>query len=94
MLLISPINSFLQRAGRCARFANETGDIYVYDILEQEEKIALETALTEEDKSEIRKINNKYLPYSKEESQNSGRPSRRAAETFGQGGSCASAAAD
>jgi len=68
---ISPINSFLQRAGRCARFANETGDIYVYDILEQEEKIALETALTEEDKSEIRKINNKYLPYSKEESQNS-----------------------
>lgn len=68
---ISPINSFLQRAGRCARFANETGDIYVYDILEQEEKIALETALTEEDKSEIRKINNKYLPYIKEDSQNS-----------------------
>lgn len=68
---ISPINSFLQRAGRCARFANEKGDIYVYDILEQEEKIALETALTEEDKSEIFKINNKYLPYTKEESLNS-----------------------
>lgn len=29
---ISPINSFLQRAGRCARFENEEGKIFVYDV--------------------------------------------------------------
>ena len=29
---ISPINSLLQRAGRCARFENEKGEIFVYDV--------------------------------------------------------------
>lgn len=64
---ISPINSFLQRAGRCARFENETGKIFIYDILEIEEreKIALEVS-NEEDKKEVRAINNKFLPYQKE----------------------------
>lgn len=61
---ISPINSFLQRAGRCARFANETGEIFIYDILDFEDKIALEIAVDDEDKKEIQRINNKYLPYS------------------------------
>ncbi len=65
---ISPINSFLQRAGRCARFKNEVGEIHIYEVLEQEEKIALETATEEEDKKEIRRLNNKYLPYSETES--------------------------
>ena len=61
---ISPINSFLQRAGRCARFANEYGDIFVYDVLniEEKEKIKIETE-DKEDKAEIKKLNNKYLPY-------------------------------
>ncbi|MFN4084199.1 MAG: CRISPR-associated helicase Cas3' [Bacteroidia bacterium] len=64
---ISPINSFLQRAGRCARFENETGEIFIYDILEidKREKITLE-ASNEEDKNEIRAINYKFLPYQKE----------------------------
>jgi len=31
---ISPINSFLQRAGRCARFENEEGRIFIYDVKE------------------------------------------------------------
>ncbi|MEA3313580.1 MAG: CRISPR-associated helicase Cas3' [Caldisericota bacterium] len=31
---ISPINSFLQRAGRCARFKNEKGRIFIYDVQE------------------------------------------------------------
>jgi CRISPR-associated endonuclease/helicase Cas3 len=64
---ISPINSFLQRAGRCARFENETGEIFIYDILEIEEreKIALEVS-NEDDKNEVRAINNKFLPYQKE----------------------------
>lgn len=64
---ISPINSFLQRAGRCARFENETGEIYIYDILEIEkrEKITLDVS-NEDDKKEIRAINNKFLPYQKE----------------------------
>ncbi|MDD2345724.1 MAG: CRISPR-associated helicase Cas3', partial [Bacteroidales bacterium] len=64
---ISPINSFLQRAGRCARFENEYGDIFVYDVLNLEEKelIKIETENIK-DKAEIRKLNNKYLPYAKE----------------------------
>ncbi len=64
---ISPINSFLQRAGRCARFENETGEIFIYDILELEEreKIALELS-NDDDKKEVRTINNKFLPYQKE----------------------------
>jgi CRISPR-associated endonuclease/helicase Cas3 len=64
---ISPINSFLQRAGRCARFEGEYGDIFVYDVLdlEEKEKISLE-ADNEIDKAEIRALNNRYLPYNKD----------------------------
>lgn len=29
---MAPANSLLQRAGRCARFAGETGDVFVYDV--------------------------------------------------------------
>ncbi|MFA7141248.1 MAG: CRISPR-associated helicase Cas3', partial [Proteiniphilum sp.] len=63
---ISPINSFLQRAGRCARWEGEYGEIFVYDILELEEreKLEIETANKEEEKQK-RAINNKYLPYDK-----------------------------
>ncbi|MFW5983134.1 MAG: CRISPR-associated helicase Cas3' [bacterium] len=63
-LEISPINSFLQRAGRCARWENETGSIYIYDILklEEKEKLSLETD-DKEELAQIRAINNKYLPY-------------------------------
>jgi CRISPR-associated endonuclease/helicase Cas3 len=64
---ISPINSFLQRAGRCARFENEYGDIFVYDVLNLEEKVKITIETDDkDDKAEIRKLNNKYLPYAKE----------------------------
>jgi len=64
---ISPINSFLQRAGRCARFANEYGKIFIYDVLDflEKEKITIESD-NKEDKNEIRKLSNKYLPYDKD----------------------------
>lgn len=64
---ISPINSFLQRAGRCARWAKEYGDIYVYDVLsiEEKDKIAIKDA-SEDDEREIKRLNNKYLPYDKD----------------------------
>lgn len=64
---ISPINSFLQRAGRCSRFANEYGEIFVYDVLniEEKEKINIQTE-DKEDQSEIKRLNNKYLPYIKD----------------------------
>ena len=61
---ISPVNSLLQRVGRCARFECERGNIFVYDILDEQEKIELEIAEKEADKKEIRRINNRYLPYS------------------------------
>ncbi len=69
---ISPINSLLQRAGRCARFENEYGDIFIYDVLnlEDREKIAIDSDDIN-DKKEIQKLNNKYLPYSKELCENS-----------------------
>lgn len=63
---ISPINSFLQRAGRCARFGGEIGEIFIYDIFElsEREKITLDVE-NEEDKKEIQALNRKYLPYEK-----------------------------
>jgi CRISPR-associated endonuclease/helicase Cas3 len=63
---ISPINSFLQRAGRCARFSGETGEIFIYDIFElsEREKISLDVE-NEEDEKEIQALNRKYLPYEK-----------------------------
>ncbi len=62
---VSPVNSFLQRVGRCARYANETGKIFVYDILTLDEKLKLKDTLSGDnfDKNEIKKLNNKYLPY-------------------------------
>ncbi|CAN5607307.1 CRISPR-associated helicase/endonuclease Cas3 [soil metagenome] len=64
---ISPVNSFLQRVGRSARFINETGHVFIYDLLgiEEKEKIQLEPE-SKEDKEEILKLNNKYLPYEKD----------------------------
>jgi CRISPR-associated endonuclease/helicase Cas3 len=61
---ISPINSFLQRAGRCARWEGEFGEIFVYDILEldEREKLVIEAADKEEERQK-KAINNKYLPY-------------------------------
>jgi CRISPR-associated endonuclease/helicase Cas3 len=65
---ISPISSFLQRAGRNARFDNQTGSIFIYDVLDIEEKnrVTIENP-TKEEQGEINKLNNKYLPYKPEE---------------------------
>ena len=64
---ISPINSFLQRAGRCARWESEFGEIYVYDILglKEREQLLVETD-DEEELVQVRAINNKYLPYDRQ----------------------------
>ncbi len=63
---ISPVNSFLQRVGRCARWEKQFGEIHVYDILELEEREKLEIETTsKEELAQIRAINNKYLPYDK-----------------------------
>ena len=61
---ISPISSFLQRAGRNARFAEEIGQIFIYSLHSVEEKELLDLEPeTKEDKDEIRKLKSKYLPY-------------------------------
>lgn len=64
---IAPINAILQRVGRCARYTDEYGKVFVYDILEEEERAKINVEnfenLSKEDKSEIRKLTNKYLPY-------------------------------
>lgn len=64
---ISPINSFLQRVGRCARFENEIGKVFIYDIFDLDERVKVNIEPdNEEDKKEIRALNNRYLPYEKE----------------------------
>lgn len=64
---ISPANSFLQRLGRLARFTGESGVIYLYGVLEltEKEKIGL-VPQSEEERLEIRQLNNHYLPYDRE----------------------------
>lgn len=64
---ISPINSFLQRVGRCARFENERGKIFIYDIFDIDERLKIEIQSdNQEDKKELKALNNRYLPYEKE----------------------------
>lgn len=66
---IAPINALLQRVGRCARYSGEYGKVFVYDVLDEEEKAKIEVEdfenLSQDDKKEIRKLKNKYLPYEK-----------------------------
>lgn len=50
---LSPVNSILQRAGRCARFAYEYGDIYIADVAVSD---------VENEKA----FKNAYLPYNAE----------------------------
>lgn len=67
---ISPISSFLQRAGRCARFDNQIGTIFIYDVLDIEEQNQLlmdATTLDKDEQQEIKRLNNKYLPYNSDE---------------------------
>jgi CRISPR-associated endonuclease/helicase Cas3 len=63
---ISPANSFLQRIGRCARFENEFGNIYVYDVADP--IVIINEDITKEvsQKKQIQKLNKKHLPYSSE----------------------------
>lgn len=64
---IAPINALLQRVGRCARYTGEYGKVFVYDVLDEEEKAKIDIEdfkdLSKEEKSEIWKLKNKYLPY-------------------------------
>lgn len=63
---ISPINSLLQRAGRCARWEGQFGEIHLYDILDLEEREQLKIETSDKGElAQIRAINNKYLPYDK-----------------------------
>ncbi|MDI9863920.1 CRISPR-associated helicase Cas3' [Flectobacillus sp. DC10W] len=59
---ISPINSFLQRAGRCARYEEETGKIFVYDVGISEE-IDIEYLDEEGEAKKLKEKYKKYLPY-------------------------------
>lgn len=56
---VSPVNSFLQRAGRCARFDGETGEIYVYDIGAKSKEAEGQEGFEKEEKENKRQ----YLPY-------------------------------
>ncbi len=64
---IAPINAILQRVGRCARYTGEHGKVFVYDVLKEEERAKIDIqefkGLSKEDKTEIQKLKNLYLPY-------------------------------
>jgi CRISPR-associated endonuclease/helicase Cas3 len=66
---LCPMSSLLQRAGRCARFQNETGEVRVYKEIDiQKDNQELSEADTEDTEAEL--IDNqpekkrKFLPYS------------------------------
>lgn len=65
---ISPINSLLQRAGRCARFTNEIGNVFVYPVVEAKVDDIDEQDESVEGKQPSR--GNPFAPYSKELSEN------------------------
>lgn len=58
---ISPVDSFLQRAGRCARFENEKGEVFIYGILEEKFE---EEVIAEEERKKLKSKYRQYLPYS------------------------------
>lgn len=57
---IAPINSLLQRIGRCARFENENGEIYVYQADSFKPYIQ---NISEKTFEELQKINGQNLGY-------------------------------
>ncbi len=65
---ISPINSFLQRIGRCARYENEKGIVFVYPIKKSEIKndvcyLPYDKHLCETTLEELGRINGRNLDY-------------------------------
>ncbi|MBD2200673.1 MULTISPECIES: CRISPR-associated helicase Cas3' [Calothrix] len=75
---LCPMNSLLQRAGRCARFSGESGEVFVYRNVEinQKNQVLANTDLfdwedadvekLESEKIEITKPKESFLPYKKE----------------------------
>jgi CRISPR-associated endonuclease/helicase Cas3 len=61
---LCPMNSLLQRAGRCARFRNEQGEVYVYRTIEVEPENSELARVDLESESEAKKKKQKFLPYS------------------------------
>ncbi|MBD2435613.1 CRISPR-associated helicase Cas3' [Nostoc sp. FACHB-110] len=62
---LCPMNSLLQRAGRCARFRGERGEVFVYPTVEvNPNSTVIAIADIEEDESEPKKQS--FLPYPKE----------------------------
>lgn len=68
---LCPMNALLQRAGRCARFAQESGEVYVYRSLAVSQIVAVfaegeyeaeEPELLKEDEPQVKR----FLPYRKE----------------------------
>ncbi len=62
---LCPMNSLLQRAGRCARFQDEEGTVFIYpeiQINQQNNELAETDIANEEDENQSRK-QKKYLPY-------------------------------
>ncbi|MBN2571400.1 MAG: CRISPR-associated helicase Cas3' [Ignavibacteriales bacterium] len=57
---ISPINSLLQRIGRCARFENENGKVYVYNV---ESYLPYSKELSENTFEELKKRNKTNMDY-------------------------------
>ncbi|MGM0472420.1 MAG: CRISPR-associated helicase Cas3' [Bacillota bacterium] len=60
---ISVIDSFLQRIGRCARYRNQSGEVYVYDVLNEGEQkyLPYSEELTLDTFAALREINGEIL---------------------------------
>lgn len=63
---LCPMNSLLQRAGRCARFAGEEGKVYVYREIQVSESQESLVQMEVDDEAEAKKENRRkqsFLPY-------------------------------
>ncbi|MDY7022583.1 MAG: CRISPR-associated helicase Cas3', partial [Cyanobacteriota bacterium] len=61
---LCPMNSLLQRVGRCARFAGETGEVYIYQMIQT--KLDVDEWDVKEDDDYSKRTKWKYPPYSDE----------------------------
>jgi CRISPR-associated endonuclease/helicase Cas3 len=57
---ISPINSLIQRIGRCARFESETGRVFIYNV---ESPLPYEKILVEDTFHELHKYDNQNIDF-------------------------------
>lgn len=64
---IAPANSIIQRAGRCARFAQQHGHVYLYPLAEGERHLPYDRSLSDATLDAFAQFNDQHLGFSEEQ---------------------------